>query len=347
MAHAQRRRNDDGQALVVQPPRLPMPSEVAPLGFDEGQWKALVDAVFPSAKTVDGVLLAITYCKERGLDIFKRPVHVVPMWNSALNREVETVWPGIADYRTTASRTGQWAGNDECLFGPTLREGFKEKANRGKGENAYVAQAKCAPFDFPEWAQVTVYKFMAGQRVAFVGPKVYFKEIFSGDKGLRVPNARWRQAPWQMLEKCAEAAALRRAFPEELGNDYTAEEMSGKAYAGDPIQALKEEHGTGAGAQIEQKPTRESVRPIWERLGIPKDCWDEIERLQIGMNEPGAAVDGLKLGKEKFLDLYAPEWPEAALDELEKRFDDAIARLQGELPSENEGGNEAHDETSD
>jgi hypothetical protein len=61
-------------------------------------------------------------------------------------------------------------------------------------------------FTFPEWAQVTVYKIMGGQRVAFVGPKVYFKEIFSGEKGLRVPNSRWRQAPIQMLEKCAEAA---------------------------------------------------------------------------------------------------------------------------------------------
>ena len=38
----------------------------------------------------------------------------------------------------------------------------------------------------------------------------------------------WQQRPYGQLGKCAEAAALRKAFPEEIGNDYTAEEMEGK-----------------------------------------------------------------------------------------------------------------------
>jgi hypothetical protein len=151
MAQQARRSNDqDARALVVQPPRLPMPREAAPAGVAPGQWKALVDAVFPSAKTVDGVMLAITYCKERNLDIFKRPVHVVPMWNSALGREVETVWPGINDYRTTASRTGQWAGNDECKFGPMLTEAFKDEQERNAVKCARkFAKAECPAFSFP------------------------------------------------------------------------------------------------------------------------------------------------------------------------------------------------------
>ena len=38
----------------------------------------------------------------------------------------------------------------------------------------------------------------------------------------------WANRPVGQLEKCAEAGALRRAFPEEIGNDLTAEEMAGQ-----------------------------------------------------------------------------------------------------------------------
>jgi hypothetical protein len=38
----------------------------------------------------------------------------------------------------------------------------------------------------------------------------------------------WRRRTRGQLDKCAEAAALRAAFPEELGNDYSAEEMEGQ-----------------------------------------------------------------------------------------------------------------------
>jgi len=40
------------------------------------------------------------------------------------------------------------------------------------------------------------------------------------------PNSMWQRRPWGQLEKCAEAAALRAALPEEIGGDYAAEEVS-------------------------------------------------------------------------------------------------------------------------
>lgn len=289
----QRNQTDSTALTVVQPPRLPHPPQAAEVGIHPGEWSALVDSVFPSAKSVGGVMLAIRYCQARKLDIFKRPVHVVPMWNSALGREVETVWPGIGEYRTTASRTGAWAGNDDCVFGPTIpNHKFHDRQTRGgrNGGNSYVAEDEVT-MDYPEWAQITVYKMVQGQRVAFVGPKVRFMEIFSGKGGLKVPNDRWQRAPWQMLEKCAEAAALRRAFPDELGDTWSAEEMEGKTIDGATEYAEFTETQAG-GAAREPEPTRKSAEEIAadERADEMAQFW------QGGMEE---WIDSLRNGLAK------------------------------------------------
>lgn len=327
------------QALVVQPPRLPYPANDAPEGITPGKWKALVDAIFPSARTVDGVMLAIEYCKSRGLDVFKRAVHIVPMYNSALGRDVETVWPGINELRTTAARTNVYAGNDNCVFGPTLKRGFKVQVERQKRNSTdkYVQREECDPFEYPEWAQITVYKIVGGVRCPFVGPRILFSEAFSGIKGLRVPNAKWQESPFWMLEKCAEAAALRRAFPEELANVYAAEEMEGKDFASITVPARAVEIGETAQGEAgddpakaaDARPTRENVAAAapWVLLGITDFEWHEIEKVQKPID---ATIDVVALRKAKDDNIgnaVADGWCEAALDELEKRFDTRIAEL--------------------
>ncbi len=321
----------------IQPPRLPMPDQIVKLGYSVDQWKALTDAIFPAAETVDGVAMAIMYCRQRGLDVFKRPVHVVPMYNAALRRSVDTVWPGIGELRTTAGRTRSWAGIDECKFGPTLHLPFRDERSfeARNGKSAYVDKLDCRPFDFPEWAQVTVYKIVAGVRCEFVGPKVFFRETFSGQKGLRVPNTRWQQSPWQMLEKCAEAAALRRAFPEEIGNEYTAEEMEGGV-----LHVARERIAGGQTKEttIDVSANVSKTLPKREDFdgGDDDDGWDpEIDEdlawLQesIDLTHNAEALEATKL---KSL-AQRPGWPEAARADLAKRFDDRIAKLNKESGS--------------
>lgn len=238
--------------MVVHDARLPMPKQelLAPFGIGQIEWQALTDAVFPSAKSVAGVMLALSICKARKLDVFKKVVHIVPMYSSKHGCEIETIWPGIAEARITATRTGQYAGRDGVKWGRVIRRAFRAEKS-GQGQNGpYSTTVSCPEMEFPETAQVTVYKIIGGVRCPFVGPEVSFVEMFSGQKGMRVPNDRWQQAPRQMLEKCAEAAALRAAFPEELGGEWFAEEMEGKTMHGD-IE--------GRGAIIDHEPQQQQA----------------------------------------------------------------------------------------
>jgi hypothetical protein len=115
--------NEDGKTsqevlATFERPRIPWhPRLEETLGLDRLTWKTIIDTIFPGAKTADSVVTAINYCRARGLDVMKRPVHVVSMWSTAQNKMVESVWPGISELRTTAFRTKDYAGCDETKFG--------------------------------------------------------------------------------------------------------------------------------------------------------------------------------------------------------------------------------------
>lgn len=200
-------------------PRLPMP---AGQSVTPAQWRVLTDAIFPAAKSAEAITLALDYCRARKLDPFKRAVHIVPMWNSSLRREVETVWPGINELQVTAARTGQWAGMDEPRWGPIKKRTFKGRVGRDDKQREVEVV-----LEYPEWCAVTVYRMIGGERHPFTEP-VYWEESYSRQGRTEVPNEMWQKRVRGQLHKNAKAASLRAAFPEEMGNDYTAEEMEGK-----------------------------------------------------------------------------------------------------------------------
>lgn len=198
------------------PTRLNLPAPVAErFGIDAIKWKALVETIYPNATSIDSVVMALSYCEARKLDPFKRPVHIVPVWSKAANGMVDTVWPGISELRTTAMRTGLYAGKDKTEFGPDV--------------TMTLANVEIT---FPEWAQTTVYRMVPGiGRCPFEGPRIYWIEAYATAKrDTKAPNDMWKKRPRGQLDKCSEAAALRTAFPEELGNEYAAEEVEGQAF---------------------------------------------------------------------------------------------------------------------
>lgn len=208
---------DPGRVSTV---RLPYNREVCnQYGVSLEAWKVLTDTVWPQAKNINSILTAISYCKARNLDPLKRVVVIVPQWDSNSRTNVETIWPTIAEVRITAHRTGEYVGCDAVEYGPYITEIFETSTGGAKKTVTY-----------PEWASITVYRQRNGIMARFVGPRVKWKETYAKYGNTPLPNTMWERRPDGQLEKCAEAAALRRAFPEELGNTYTAEEMEGQNY---------------------------------------------------------------------------------------------------------------------
>lgn len=197
-------------------------------GMSREQFHVLKTVIFPTAKTTTAIFLAVDYCKVRGLDIMKRPVNIVSTYING--EEVETVWPSINEHRITAQRTGQHGGSDECEFGPAITETMQITQWENKKEVVVNIEVT-----YPEWAKFTVYRWNPniGKNVPHPA-KIRWKELYKrAKKSFDGPNERWRTAPYAQAEKCAEAASLRRGFPEECSSP-TAEEMDGAVLAEEP-----------------------------------------------------------------------------------------------------------------
>jgi phage recombination protein Bet len=203
------------------------------------------NSVYPGAE-LPSIKLVLGWCKAQNKDPLRKPVHIVPMQvkqkiknkDGQPTNKTETVWrdvlmPGIGDYRTDAARTGEYAGIGEAKFGPTIEEtlGGEPKKEWDDNARAKVDTGKkydTLAFSYPEWCEISVFRLVQGMRCEFSSGKVYFKEIYAtAGADTSLPNAMWRKRPRGQLEKCAEAMALRRAFP-EVGAQPTADELEGK-----------------------------------------------------------------------------------------------------------------------
>lgn len=179
---------------------------------------ALQTSLYPGAADAS-VDMVLAYCRAAGLDPMQKPVHIVPMWDSKARQTRDVVMPGIGLYRTNAARTGQFAGMSEPEFGPMVTErlGAREVT-------------------FPEWCRVSVFRQLPSGHVATFTATEYWIENYAikgGKEQDQAPNAMWTKRVRGQIAKCAQAQALRMAFPEAVGAAPTADEMEGKAIDGE------------------------------------------------------------------------------------------------------------------
>lgn len=185
-----------------------LPEAVSRRGITEPQWVTLAKNLYPGANPTS-VLMVWDYCKARNLDPMKKPVHIVQMdvrLADGTYEKRDVVLPGIYEYRITAHRTGEYLGHEKPVYGDVV---------------------KFAGVEAPSSCEYTAYRWnpKAHMKVPYT-VEVFFAEVVATKRD-GTANQRWARAPKQMLTKCAEAAALREAFPEEIGGEPTAEEMDG------------------------------------------------------------------------------------------------------------------------
>lgn len=196
----------------------------------------LKNSLYPGASDAS-VDLVLAYCRASNLDPMTKPVHIVPMTVSTgrkddrgydIKEKRDVVMPGVGLYRTNAARTGQYAGCSEPEFGPTKTLAFKAERWEDGPNNKRVKRWVDDSIQHPEWCRVTVRKLLGTTIVEFTAVE-YWLENYATKGDDDAPNAMWEKRPFAQLAKCAEAQALRKAFPEAVGSQPTAEEMEGKS----------------------------------------------------------------------------------------------------------------------
>lgn len=192
-------------AVMKQADNLPALSETALV-------EVLSSSLYPGAAH-NSVVMVLAYCQAAHLDPMLKPVHIVPIWNKDTKKMQDTVMPGIGLYRIQAARTGQYAGISDPEFGPSI-----------------TTKLSGVDVTYPEWCRVTVKRQMSNGLVAeFTANERWLENYATASKDSAAPNAMWKRRAFAQLAKCAEAQALRKAFP-EVGSAPTADEMEGKAF---------------------------------------------------------------------------------------------------------------------
>lgn len=177
------------KALVAAPP----PGATTP----ELDLETLRAAVSRGGQTLDNsqLKLAVAYASRVGADLISGQI-IATVMDGRL-----TFISSIDFLRVIAERSGQYAGQGQ----PVYEEG--ECAIRG-----------CPYAGHPIWAEASVYRL--GWAHPLVRRAYWHEYVPQGGR-----DYTWKKMPHVMLAKVAEAAALRAAFPNDMGGLYVREEM--------------------------------------------------------------------------------------------------------------------------
>lgn len=191
-------------ALATRPPARELVSST--LTADQ---IALVKRQLMSSKrepTDDELQLFIYQCDRTGLDPFSRQIYAIYRWDKRSGDEKMTVQASIDGFRLIADRTGRYAPGSEVWCG-----------DDGVWRDVWLDKQP------PRAAKVSVRK-LVGPVVLEFAITAMWAEYAPYDSQSRL-GPMWAKFPTVMLAKCAEAKALRKAFPNETSGLYTAEEM--------------------------------------------------------------------------------------------------------------------------
>jgi len=195
-------------------------------------------------------------CKQHGLSPFKKEIYLVKY--SSSNGPTYATIVGIDGLRGKAARTGQFAGRDDAKYNL-------------KSDGSFMTAAEVkAKNELPVTCTVTIYRMIGGQRCAFT-KTVLFSEYYPAvEAAARMGKAAYSKSatmPFNMIEKCAEAACLRMAFSAEVGGLHIEEEAA--AFEDTTMQAVEARKGTPVDIealkdQLQQTFTAEALLALYQ-----------------------------------------------------------------------------------
>src|SRR5579885_8965 len=226
--------------------------------FDEQEKKLvlfLLKQMAPKATPEEHALFLYT-AQKKGLDPFNKQIYLVPRYDSQSNGLKHAIQVSIDGLRLLASRSGQYAGQ----VGPQWC------GKDGKWVDVWLADEP------PSASRVGVLRHDFKEPLWSVALwKSYAQKKKDGSL-----NSFWNNFGPHMLEKCADALSIRRAFPEETSGYYIPEEMgNAEAHFVTVTPADSSEGAEVVTSEVvdEEKANEQqlaSIRKLCERLGKPE-----------------------------------------------------------------------------
>lgn len=219
------------------------------------QQLAVLHSIGIKTDVTDAELTAFLHeCQQRRLDPFSKQIYLIGRYDGREKREVYRSQTGIDGFRVIAHRAADEA-NETMAYEDTLWCGFD-----GVWRDVWLDD------DPPRASKVVVLR--NGQRYPSVATLAEYAALKKdGD-----PMPMWRRMPSTMLAKCAEAQALRKAFPDDLSGIYTAEEMG---QADNPV-------GVTVAMPQERKAERRQSGPVDDEWTKPAPVVVDAEVVQDG-----------------------------------------------------------------
>ncbi len=170
---------------------------------------ALIKRTIADGATDDELALFIYQCQRTGLDPFARQIYSIQrqVYDPKLNRKVSKMITQVSidGLRLIAERTGKYAGQIGPFWcGP---------------DNVWLDVWTSK--EYPTAAKVGVIRSDFKEPLYSIALWSEYAPIYEGKVG-----PMWAKFPAHQLAKCAEALSLRRAFPQDLSDLYTPEEMN-------------------------------------------------------------------------------------------------------------------------